>query len=142
MIKLASEYEDMSVGELPAYAINRLYNRCQSCHSLDGTTGTGPSFKGLWTRVKSGDVVFTTGERLSDLYGENTTYEVPENYIRTSIVNPQEHIVQGYLGSMPSFQGQLKDKQITAMIEMFKHLDELTDDEGNITVNPDGAPRQ
>ena len=142
MIKLASEYEDMSVGELPAYAVNRLYNRCQSCHSLDGTTGTGPSFKGLWDRVKDGDVDFTSGEKLTNLLGESTTYEIPENYIRSSIVNPQGHIVQGYLGSMPSFQGQLKDKQITAIIEMVKHLDELTDAEGNITVNPDGTPRQ
>lgn len=142
MVKLASEYEDMSIGQLPAYAINRLYNRCQSCHSLDGTSGTGPSFKGLWGRVKSGEVGFTSGEKLSNLYGENSLYEVPENYIRSSLLNPQGHIVKGYLGSMPSFQGQLKDKQITAMIEMFKHLDELTDAEGNITVNPDGTPRQ
>jgi cytochrome c oxidase subunit 2 len=142
MVKLASEYEDMNVGQLPAYAINRLYNRCQSCHSLDGTTGTGPSFKGLWDRVSKGDIEFTSGEKLSSLLGEATTYGLPENYIRTSIVDPQKHIVQGYLGSMPSFQGQLKDKQITAMIEMFKHLSELTDAEGNITVNPDGTPRQ
>jgi cytochrome c oxidase subunit 2 len=141
MIKLASEYEDMSIGQLPAYAINRLYNRCKSCHSLDGSSGTGPSFKGLWDRVNSGDVGFTSGEKLSDLYGDNTLYGVPENYIRTSLVNPQGHIVKGYLGSMPSFQGQLKDKQITAIIEMFKHFSELTDEAGNITVNPDGTPR-
>jgi cytochrome c oxidase subunit 2 len=141
MIKLASEYEDMSIEQLPAYAINRLYNRCQSCHSLDGTSGTGPSFKGLWDRVKSGDIGFTSGEILSNLLGENTTYGEPENYIRTSLVNPQKHIVKGYLGAMPSFQGQLKEKQISAIIEMFKHLDELTDEAGNITVNPDGTPR-
>ncbi len=142
MIKLASEYEDMSIGQLPAYAINRLYNRCQSCHSLDGTSGTGPSFKGLWDRVKSGDITFTSGVKLSNLLGDNTEYGEPENYIRTSLVNPQGHIVRGYLGSMPSFQGQLKEKQITAIIEMFKHLNEVTDEAGNITVNPDGTPRQ
>ena len=142
MTKLASEYEDMSIGELPAYAINRLYNRCQSCHSLDGTPGTGPSFQGLWDRVSKGEAEFTSGEKLSNLLGDATTYNIPENYIRTSILDPQAHIVQGYLGSMPSFQGQLKDKQITAFIEMFKHLDEVTDAAGNITVNPDGTPRQ
>ena len=69
-------------------------------------------------------------------------YEIPENYIRESLLNPQKHIVQGYLGAMPSFQGQLKEKQITAIIEMFKHLDELTDADGNITVNKDGTPRE
>jgi len=86
-------------------------------------------------------VKFTSGEILSGLLGENTLYIQPENYIRTSLVDPQEHIVQGYLGSMPSFQGQLKEKQITAIIEMFKHLNEVTDEAGNITVNPDGTPR-
>ena len=69
-------------------------------------------------------------------------YGVPENYIRTSILDPQKHIVKGFLGSMPSFQGQLKDKQITAIIEMFKNLDTLTDEKGNIIVNRDGTPRE
>ena len=140
MVKLASEYVDMSTEELPAYAINRLYNRCVSCHSLDGTTGTGPSFKGLWDRVKNGQVKFTNGDTLSSLLGDATLYGEPENYVRESLLTPQKHIVQGYLGSMPSFQGQLKEKQITAIIEMFKHLDELTDADGNISVNKDGTP--
>ena len=142
MKKLASEYEDMSVGQLPAYAINRLYNRCQSCHTLDGTESTGPSFKGLWDRVQPGNVDFTSGEKLSSMLGEATVYEQPENYIRASLLDPQKHIVKGYLGSMPSFQGQLKDKQITAIIEMFKHLRDVTDAEGSIIVNKDGTPRQ
>lgn len=142
LTKLASEYEDMSLGELPAYAINRLYNRCKSCHSLDGSIGTGPSFKGLWDRVSRGDTLFTSGEELSSLVGDATFYGEPENYIRESILNPQAHIVQGYLGSMPSFQGQLKEKQITAFIEMFKNLNEITTAEGEISVNPDGTPRQ
>ena len=142
MVKLASEYEDMSIEQLPAYAINRLYNRCQSCHTLDGTKSTGPSFKGLWDRVSKGEVGFTSREKLSELYGNNSVYGVPENYIRTSILDPQKHIVKGFLGSMPSFQGQLKDKQITAIIEMFKNLDTLTDEKGNIIVNRDGTPRE
>ena len=141
MVKLASEYEDMSIEQLPAYAINRLYNRCQSCHTLDGSKNIGPSFKGLWDRVSKGDVTFTSGEKLSDLLGPSTEYEVPENYIRQSLTTPQKHIVQGYLGAMPTFQSQLKEKQILAIIEMFKRLDELTDADGNIIVNSDGTPR-
>jgi cytochrome c oxidase subunit 2 len=141
MVKLASEYVDMSIDELPAYAINRLYNRCQSCHTKDGSESTGPTFVGLWDRVKSGDVGFTSGEKLSSLYGEGTEYVVPENYIRLSLLNPQKHIVKGFLGAMPSFQGQLKEKQITAIIEMFKHFDDLVDADGNIKVNTDGTPR-
>jgi len=142
MVKLASEYEDMTSEQLPAYAINRLYNRCQSCHTLDGTVSTGPSFMGLWDRVNKGAVKFTSGESLSSLLGSMTEYGVPENYIRASILDPQKHIVQGFLGAMPSFQGQLKDKQITAIIEMFKNLEDLTDADGNITVNRDGTPKE
>ncbi|MDP7008874.1 MAG: cytochrome c oxidase subunit II [Phycisphaerales bacterium] len=142
MTKLASEYEDMSIGELPAYAINRLYNRCVSCHSLDGTDGTGPTFKGLWDRAKNGQMKFTNGASLASMLGDATEYGEPENYIRESIVDPQKHIVEGYLGSMPSFQGQLKEKQITAIIEMLKHLDDVTDERGNITVNTDGTPAE
>ena len=97
--------------------------------------------KGLWDRVKSGNQTFTNGDTLSSLLGDATEYGVPENYIRTSLLDPQKHIVQGYLGSMPSFQGQLKEKQITAIIEMFKHLDDVIDEEGNITVNSDGTPK-
>jgi len=141
MIKLASEYEDMPMAQLPAYAINRLYNRCQSCHTLDGSESTGPSFKGLWDRVNAGDVTFTNGDKLSSMLGDSSEYGEPENYIRESILDPQKRIVQGYLGSMPSFQGQLKEKQIIAIIEMFKHLDDLTDADGTITVDTDGTSK-
>ncbi|HCA39216.1 MAG TPA: cytochrome c oxidase subunit II, partial [Phycisphaerales bacterium] len=56
--KLAREYEDIADKDLPVYALTRLYNRCASCHSLDGKSGTGPSFKGLWDRTKNGTTVF------------------------------------------------------------------------------------
>ena len=97
---------------------------------------------GLWDRVNKGAVKFTSGESLSSLLGSMTEYGVPENYILASILDPQKHIVQGFLGAMPSFQGQLKDKQITAIIEMFKNLEDLTDADGNITVNRDGTPKE
>jgi hypothetical protein len=52
-------------------------------------------------------------------------------------VQPQRHIVQGFTGAMPSFQGQLKERQIDAMVLMMKHLDKLVDADGNIIENPD-----
>jgi cytochrome c oxidase subunit 2 len=142
MKKLATEYEDMSLGQLPAYAINRLYNRCVSCHSLDGSKGTGPSFRGLWDRTVNGSTVFSDGTTLLEEMDPGDEYELPENYLRESILNAQKRIVEGYAGSMPSFQGQLKTRQITAIIEMFKHLNDVADSEGNILVNPDGTPVQ
>jgi len=81
---------------------------CKSCHSLDGTEGEGPSFKGLWGR----------SEKLRD--GSSVT--VDENYIRESILNPSAKVVAGYEPVMPTFQGLLRERQITGMIEYLKTL--------------------
>ncbi|MCH2137909.1 MAG: cytochrome c oxidase subunit II [Phycisphaerales bacterium] len=136
MGKLAREYEDIPDSQLPAYAINRLYNRCASCHSLDGSSGTGPSFKGLWDRTVNGTTEFTNGQSVGDLSGPGGEYELAENYIRSSIVQPQRHVVQGFTGAMPSFQGQLKERQIDALVLMMKHLDQVVDADGNIIESP------
>lgn len=81
---------------------------CLQCHSLDGSAGTGPSFKGVWGR----------NEKLAD--GSSVT--VDENYVRTSILQPQAQVVAGFGPVMPTFQGKLKDRDITAIIEYFKTL--------------------
>ncbi len=137
MGKLATEYMDLPEHDLPTYALDRLYNRCSSCHSLDGNMVVGPSFKGLWERTTSGETAFTNGQKLSDLVGPGKEFETPEDYIRDSIVNPQHLIVQNYAGAMPSFQGQLKERQITALILMMKYLDRLVDENGNPIESPD-----
>ena len=136
MGKLATEYMDLPEQDLPAYALDRLYNRCASCHSLDGSSQIGPSFKGLWERTKSGSTVFKDGTKLSDLIGPGKTYEQPEDYIRDSILMPQSHIVANYAGAMPSFQGQLKERQVHSLVLMMKYLDRLVDDNGNRIESP------
>jgi cytochrome c oxidase subunit 2 len=89
----------------------KLYNQrgCKQCHSVDGVSGIGPSFKGIWGHnqpLKGGGSVV-----------------VEENYVRESIVNPQAKIVAGYEPVMPTYQGRLKDKEITAIIEYLKTLE-------------------
>lgn len=81
---------------------------CAQCHSIDGVRGIGPSFKGLF-----GTTHGITG-------GEPVT--VDENYVRESIMEPQAKIAEGYAPVMPTFQGKLDDKQITAIIEYMKTL--------------------
>lgn len=135
--KLAREYEDIEDRDLPVYALTRLYNRCASCHSLDGKSGTGPSFKGLWERTKNGTTAFTDGSTLADHMRPGGEFEVPENYIRDSILNPQHYIVQNYLGAMPTFKGQLKERQIDALVLMIKNMDRLVDEQGNPIESPD-----
>ena len=137
MGQLAREYEDIPDRDLPSYAMTRLYNRCASCHSLDGSSGTGPSFAGLWERTKNGTTVFTDGTTLKDHMGPGQQYEVPENYLRDSILNPQQHIVQNYVGALPTFKGQLKERQVDALVLMIKNMDRLVDDQGNVIEDPD-----
>lgn len=107
----AANYIDKLPPEKLWEAGQKLYQQrgCAQCHSIDGKAGTGPSFKGLWNNqaeLKTGDKV------LRD-----------ENYVRTSILNPQAQIVAGYEPVMPTYQGRLKDKEITAIIEYIKTLE-------------------
>ena len=96
----------------PAEAGEMLYNMrgCKQCHSVDGTPGIGPSFLGKF----GSEEPLLTGE----------TVLVEENYIRESILDPQAKIVAGYDPVMPTYQGRLKDEEITAIIEYMKTLSE------------------
>jgi cytochrome c oxidase subunit 2 len=88
-----------------------VYERvCTACHTTDGSTKIGPSFKGIWGETHT----FTDG----------STAVVDENYVRDSVLNPQARIRQGFPPSMPSFQGQLSDKEILGVIEYIKSLKE------------------
>ncbi len=55
---------------------------CAGCHSLDGTPGAGPTWQGLYGREE----VLTDG----------TTITADDEYIHTSIVDPNAQIVQGF----------------------------------------------
>ena len=81
---------------------------CVTCHSSDGSRLTGPSFKGI----------FGQPQPLTD----GTSVNIDENYIRESILNPQAKIAQGYAPVMPSFQGILKETEITYLIAHIKSL--------------------
>lgn len=55
---------------------------CNSCHSVDGTAGVGPTLKGLY----GSQVRLTNGD----------TVEADEDYLRESITDPDAKIVDGY----------------------------------------------
>lgn len=87
----------------------RIYTRraCNACHTLDGGAGTGPTWKGLYGKTES--------------LADGTTVKVDDNYIRESILQPKAKIVAGFeAANMPSYQGQLDDKQIAALIDFIK----------------------
>jgi cytochrome c oxidase subunit 2 len=83
---------------------------CASCHSVDNpAVKVGPS---LFKK-------FGTDETFSD----GTTAKVDENYVRESILEPNKHIVKGFpTGVMPTFQGQLNENELNALVEYIKEL--------------------
>jgi cytochrome c oxidase subunit 2 len=103
------ENGDQSTKSMPLKDLGaQLYTSrgCVACHSLDGTRGQGPSFKGIWGEM----------HEMSD--GKSVL--VDENYVRESILQPQAKIREGYKGIMPTFQGVLRDREIQAIIEFIK----------------------
>ena len=133
--KEAGIVDRLADDQLACYARERLFNRCSSCHSLDGTDGTGPSFKGLWERTVAGETVFTDGSVLKDLMGPGKDYEGPEDYLMQSIVNPGKHIKMNFTNAMPTFQGQLRPREVSALIEFIKDPYAVVDEQGRDTVD-------
>ena len=95
----------------PATLGEQLYTQrnCNTCHSVDGSAGVGPSWIGIYDQMRP----MTDG---SEMMGD-------EEYIRQSILYPQEHIVQGFANAnMPSYEGQLNDEQIDGLIAYIRVL--------------------
>ncbi|NQU53929.1 MAG: cytochrome c oxidase subunit II [Bacteroidetes bacterium] len=83
---------------------------CFACHTIDGSKLVGPSYKGIW------------GEEQTVVSGRETRHViVDEDYIRTSIYDPNADIVEGYKkGLMLPYQGQLSEDDIVNIIEYLK----------------------
>ncbi len=82
---------------------------CIGCHSTDGSPRVGPTLKGLLGAKK--------------YFVDGSSSVADESYIRESILNANAKIVKGFTkGQMPIFQGQLKDQEVTALIEFIKGL--------------------
>lgn len=82
--------------------------RCASCHTVNGSPSIGPTWKDMFGY----EVIFNDGASLVR----------DENYIRESIYVPGAHIVAGYAANMPSFQGQISEPQLEALIAYMKSL--------------------
>jgi cytochrome c oxidase subunit 2 len=84
---------------------------CIACHSSDGSRLVGPSFKGVYGRSE----VVTRG-------GEEYEITADDDYLRRSILAPNEEIVKGYQALMPSMEGMLSDEELDAIIAYIKSL--------------------
>lgn len=105
--------EGQEEGQLPlAKRGEKLFalKACASCHSVDS-----PAVK--------------VGPSLFKKFGTEETLEggvkvmVDENYVRESILQPNAKIVNGFPhGVMPTFQGQINENELNALVEYVKSL--------------------
>ena len=86
-------------------------NGCLACHSIDGSTSVGPSWKGLYGH----EVPLSDG----------STAIADDPYIRESIADPNAKIVEGFPPSvMPAnFGSTLSDSDIEAITAYIKGLE-------------------
>ena len=80
--------------------------KCNTCHSIDGSDGTGPTWADLWGKNRA----FTDG----------TSAVADSAYIVQSILYPGEKIVSGYQNQMPAYQ--LSDVELMGLIAYIKDL--------------------
>jgi cytochrome c oxidase subunit II len=69
------------------------------------------------------------GPSLANVYGAKLalasggTAIADDAYLRESILNPSQHITQGYAPIMPTYQGQISEEGVIALVEYIKNLD-------------------
>lgn len=88
-------------------------NGCVACHSLDGTRLVGPSFKGLYGAERT--VILPDGSK--------TTVVADEEYIKRSIYDPNDELVDTYPKVMISYKNTINEdqlKQVNAYLESIK----------------------
>ncbi|WP_375739072.1 c-type cytochrome [Pseudomonas boanensis] len=93
---------------------------CLACHSVDGATGVGPSWYGLYGRT----------ETLAD----GKQVKVDEAYLKQSVIEPAAMIVKGFAPVMPAYT--LNDEELNALIAYIRSRTPNDADPGK------GAPSQ
>jgi cytochrome c oxidase subunit II len=68
------------------------------------------------------------GPSLADVYGSKLALTngqsvlVDEAYLRQAILNPSQHVTQGYAPIMPTYQGQVSEEGLISLVEYIKNL--------------------
>src|ERR1017187_7829569 len=69
------------------------------------------------------------GPSLANVYGAKLalssggTVLADDAYLREAILNPSQHITQGYAPIMPTYQGQISEEGVIDLVEYIKNLD-------------------
>ncbi len=108
-----AEYQTWLSGGVPAGSLAQtgqaLFQQlgCSTCHRFE-VQGRGPNLTGVFGKPVS----------LED----GRTVVADENYVRESILVPAAKVVSGFKPVMPSFQGQVSEEQLDALIAYVKSL--------------------
>jgi cytochrome c oxidase subunit II len=89
----------------PGYQVMKM-KACISCHSINGKSRSGPTFKGLYGR--------------SETLADGRSVMVDDAYLRESIHQPKAKIVKGFQPVMPT--PQITDAEVDKIIEYLKTL--------------------
>jgi cytochrome c oxidase subunit 2 len=84
---------------------------CGACHN-GRPDARGPSLAGVF------------GTKLNLTNGQTALAD--EAYLRAAILNPSEHITQGYNPIMPTYQGQISEDGVISLVEYIKNLNSNT----------------
>jgi len=116
--------EDMPLPELG----QRVYQQqgCQACHSLDGSRMVGPTLQNAYGTERQ--------------FADGSSAVADENYLRQSILNPGEHVVEGYQNVMPASYSSLSDRQVNALVAFIKEQSDAA--EGTTAANTTQPPLQ
>ena len=72
---------------------------CVACHTLDGSPGVGPTWKGLFGKTET--------------MADGSTALVDDKYLKEFILNPQARVVKGFAPIMPKIP--LSDDELAAL---------------------------
>lgn len=68
------------------------------------------------------------GPNLANVYGSKLTLtsgqtvQVDDAYLRDAILNPSDHVTQGFTPIMPTYQGQISEDGVISLVEYIKSL--------------------
>ncbi len=99
---------------------------CSACHN-GRPDARGPSLAGVY------------GTKLTLTNGQTTLAD--EAYLREAILNPSEHVTQGFSPIMPTYQGQISEDGVISLVEYIKGLnsnDRIEQTLNTTTLLPDG----
>ena len=81
---------------------------CTACHN-SRPDARGPNLVGVY----GSKLTLTSGQSIN----------VDDAYLRQAILNPSENVTQGYAPIMPTYQGQVSEEGVSALVSSIKFLD-------------------